>query len=194
MGGNDEETNLIDLFAKEHFMAHKLLSEENPDEIALTRAYAIMAFAKNEKEERYELTPEEYEEARITFSENLKKYYSKKENHPSYGRHLTEAHKKKISEANKGNKYCVGRVVSDETKKKISEANKNPSEETRKKMSESQKARNLNGGRNPRARKVRRISDGKIYGCMKDAANDNNINYSTFKARMKKGNVDFEYC
>ena len=31
MGGNNEKDNLIDLYAREHFIAHKLLVEENPD-------------------------------------------------------------------------------------------------------------------------------------------------------------------
>lgn len=60
-------------------------------------------------------------------------------------------------------------------------------------MSEAQKARNLNGGNNPRARKVIRMSDGKIYSCMKEAALENNINYSTFKSKMKRGNFEFAF-
>ena len=31
IGGDDNEDNLIDLFAKEHFEAHRLLALENPD-------------------------------------------------------------------------------------------------------------------------------------------------------------------
>lgn len=193
LGGTNDKDNLIDLFAKEHFIAHKLLALENPTNYSLVQAYSIMAFVKNSSEERYELTPEEYEEARKIVSKGLKEKYKDKTKHPSYGKHLSEEQKKKISEANKGNKYCVGRIMSKETRKKISEANTNPSEETRKKMSEAQKARNLNGGNNPRARKVVRISDNKIYSCMKEAALDNNINYSTFKTRMKRGNSEFAF-
>lgn len=32
-GGTNDKDNLIDLFAKEHFIAHKLLALENPDNI-----------------------------------------------------------------------------------------------------------------------------------------------------------------
>lgn len=46
-----------------------------------------------------------------------------KEN-PFYGRKHTEESKKKISEANKGNKGCLGRFMSEETRRKIGEANK----------------------------------------------------------------------
>lgn len=62
--GTNDENNLIDLFAREHFIAHKLLAEENMDDDQLVCAYAIMAFTKDNNQLRYELTPEEYEEAR----------------------------------------------------------------------------------------------------------------------------------
>lgn len=190
-GGTDNEENLIDLYAKEHFIAHKLLAEENPNNIKLTQAYSIMAFAANDKEKRYQLSPDEYEEARKAFSKAMKDYYKDKTKHPNYGKHLSEETKKKISEANKGNKKCLGRKLSEETKKKIGNANRNPSEETRRKMSEVRKNKNL-GADNPNAKSVVRLSDGKIYSNMKEAAADNNINYSTFKGWVHK-NKDFVY-
>ena len=185
LGGTDNEDNLIDLYAKEHFIAHKLLADENSDNIKLVQAYAIMAFTSNQYEKRYELTPEEYEEARKKFSTALKERYKNKESHPSYGTHISEERKRRISEANKGNKYCLGRVVSEETRKKISEANKNPSAEYRQYLSDIRKGKGLRG-ENPNAKAVVRLSDGKIYPCMKDAAEDNNINYSTFRTRVRK--------
>lgn len=65
LNGTDDEENLIDLFAREHFIAHKLLADENQDNDSLVYAYACMAFAKGGNILRQELTPEEYEEARI---------------------------------------------------------------------------------------------------------------------------------
>lgn len=193
LGGTDTSDNLIDLYAHEHFIAHKLLALENPDELKLIQAYNIMAFAHNKKQGRYELTPEEYEEARKIVSQSLKERYKDKTQHPCYGTHISEERKQLISSINKGNKYCVGRKVSQETKDKIGNANRNPSKETREKMSAAQKARNLSGENNPRAKKVMRISDGKIYGCMKEAALDNKINYSTFRTLMKKSNDFFTF-
>lgn len=72
--GSDKEENLIDLFAMEHFIAHKLLAEENPDDDKLAHAYALMAFVKDKNQKRYELTPEEYEEARKVYSEKFSGY------------------------------------------------------------------------------------------------------------------------
>lgn len=69
--GSDNENNLIDLFAKEHFIAHKLLAEENIDDDQLVHAYTLMAFVKDENQKRYELTPEEYENARKIYSQNF---------------------------------------------------------------------------------------------------------------------------
>lgn len=186
-GGTNDEDNLIDLFAREHFMAHKLLAEENPDNEKLICAYSLMSFASNEYEKRYRLTPEEYEEARIALSNVRKEKYKNKENHPSYGTHISEERKRLIGNTNKGNKYCVGRVISEETRKKIGDANRNPSEETRKKMSESQSGKQ-SGSNNSNAKLVIRLSDKKIYGCAKDAAIDNNINYSTFKTLLRRDN------
>lgn len=194
LGGTNERENLIDLFPREHFIAHKLLAEENPNEIKLIQAYHIMAFARNKcQSDRYELTPEEYEDARKTLSKALKEKYKDPTQHPCYGTHLNEERKAIISQANKGNKYCLGRVLSQETKDKIGNANRNPSAETRMKMSISQKARNLSGGNNPRAKKVIRINDLKIYDCIKECAEDNGISYSTLKGWIQKSKNGFMY-
>ena len=37
--GTDTKDNLIDLFAREHFISHKLLAEENQDNYKLKYAY-----------------------------------------------------------------------------------------------------------------------------------------------------------
>ena len=127
----------------------------------------------------------------MALSNMLKTRYKNKENHPMYGTHLTEERKRKIGDINRGNKYCLGRKLSDETKRKIGDANRNPSEETRKKMSQVRKGKGLRSS-NPNAKPVIRIVDNKIYGCAKDAAEDNNIKYSTFKSYVRK-NANFMY-
>lgn len=128
LGGSNNEDNLIDLFAREHFIAHKLLATENPDNEKLVYAWWCMCNIKNKNQERYEITAEEYEECKISHKEMLSKKMSG-ENNPMYGKHHSEEAKEKIREAAKN--------PSEETRKKISESHKGtiPSEETRKKMS-----------------------------------------------------------
>ena len=69
MGGTNDEDNLIDLYAREHFIAHKLLAKENPDNDKLVYAWWCMSVVRNKNtQERYELTPEEHEEAKIAYN------------------------------------------------------------------------------------------------------------------------------
>ena len=73
-GGSDEEQNLIDLYANEHFIAHKLLSDENPDDKQYFQAYYAMAFLKNTatQDKRVNpLTPQEYEQIKIRYIQNV---------------------------------------------------------------------------------------------------------------------------
>ena len=72
MGGSNEKENLIDLYAREHFIAHKLLAQENPNNAGLLSAYSVMALMKNGNQQGREITPEEYELARISFSNAMK--------------------------------------------------------------------------------------------------------------------------
>ena len=109
MGGTDEEDNLIDLFAREHFMAHKLLALENRDNDKLVYAWWCMAFMKSHNHLRQELTQDEYEEVKVAISETMKG-----EGHPFYGKHHTDETRKKISEA------LEGRQFSEEHKQKLS--------------------------------------------------------------------------
>lgn len=98
IGGTNDKLNLVDLYAKEHFIAHKLLAEENPNVACLVQAYGAMAFMTKESTERYECTPEEYEEVRKSLSLTMKNLYSDPKNHPCYGKHASEETRKKQSE------------------------------------------------------------------------------------------------
>lgn len=87
INGNDEEDNLIDLFAREHFIAHKLLAQENSGNRSLVYAWTMMAWIKTGSQERYQVTPEEYEEAKIALSKmnSERKGIFAGENNPMYG-------------------------------------------------------------------------------------------------------------
>ena len=131
MGGSNEKENLIDLFAREHFEAHRLLALENPKNDSLVYAWWMMAHGtKREYQDRYGVTAEEYEEAKkhlciIPKSEETKRKMSLaqlgEKNH-RYGKHHTKESKKMLSEMNKGEKNkFYGKHHTDETKKILSQ-------------------------------------------------------------------------
>lgn len=60
-GGADELYNLIDLTPREHYIAHKLLAEEYPEEEKIVCAWHFMSVIKGSL---YQPTPEEYEKSR----------------------------------------------------------------------------------------------------------------------------------
>lgn len=106
MNGSDDEENLIDLYAREHYEAHKLLAEENPDNQKLAFAWWIMSTSSSNTDGRYKLTAEEYALAKLALSEaqskTKKEIFKDKENHPMFGKsHSVEA-KEKMSKAKKG--------------------------------------------------------------------------------------------
>ena len=118
-GGTDEEGNLIDLFAEEHYTAHKLLAEENPMILGLQQAFACMSFMKKE---RYKVTCEEYAAAKKAQAA------------------VSSAKLKGVTPG-----IRKGIPQSEETKQKLREKNKNykPTEEARRRQSEAQKGRKV---------------------------------------------------
>lgn len=116
MNGSNDEENLIDLFAKEHFIAHKLLAEAYPDNEKIVFAYTCMAFVSTESQHRYELTSDEYEDAKLKLSQIQKERMSDPKNNPMYGKHHTEETRNKLSEAIKN--------LPEEVRKSIDDAHK----------------------------------------------------------------------
>lgn len=85
------------------------------------------------------------------------------ENHPFYGKHLSEEHRSKLSEANKGKKNpFYGKHLSEEARRKLSELHKgnHPSDETRRKLSEARKGeKNPNYGKHLSEETRRKMSE-----------------------------------
>ena len=127
MGGSNDKENLIDLFAREHFEAHRLLALENPENDSLIYAWACMAWVKDNNQQRTKITPEEYEEVKKRYSEMASRRYSGK-NNPCYGRKHTDEEKKKMSK-NHGkyfgeSNHYYGKHHSEEIRKKMSDNSK----------------------------------------------------------------------
>ena len=61
LGGSNDPSNLIDLTPREHFIAHSLLAQENPNNFKLVCAWRYMSMLNKQY---YAVTPEEYENAR----------------------------------------------------------------------------------------------------------------------------------
>jgi len=106
MGGNNNKSNLILLTAKEHFIAHRLLTLIYPDNNKLVRALWAMSTMKNNIQIRYIISSRTYE--------NLKIEYARINSE----RIITDEFRNKISKAR------TGKTHTEETKKKISEITK----------------------------------------------------------------------
>lgn len=202
MGEMDDESNLIDLFAREHFVAHKLLAKENSDNHSIVSAWWRMCNWQDHNKEFYEPTPEEYEEARIAFSKKHSEFQRERflnpETNPMTGKHHTEATKNRIGQLNKGH------IVSDDVRQKIRESkigDKNPNygkrgalsplfgrertKATKEKISRKNTGK-FAGDKNPAAKKVVRLYDQKIYTTVKEAAEEAGVCLSAMVHRCKK--------
>ena len=60
MGGTDDIDNLVDLSAKAHYLAHKLLTKIHPNNARLLHAFSMMTVGKD----RRHITAYQYEEAK----------------------------------------------------------------------------------------------------------------------------------
>jgi hypothetical protein len=133
MNGTNEENNLIDLFAREHFIAHKLLAKENPDNDGLVYGWICMAFMKNDYQERYEITAEEYESLKKIQSE-LQRGRKRDPITEETRNKMSLAQKARFENPNERQKYkemlsgenanFYGKHHSEETKRKQSESKK----------------------------------------------------------------------
>lgn len=144
MGGTNDEENLIDLYAREHFVAHQLIASENPSCNALHYALWNMANMTGATGERYKLTPEEYENIRTSISKKFSgvnnPMYGKRS--AMYGKHHSKETKEKIR-----NK-ALGRKMPEEFKRAASEY------WTGKRKGENNPMYGRRGGDNPQAKSV----------------------------------------
>lgn len=183
MGGLNNDDNLIDLYAREHFEAHRLLALENPNIKGLTYAWWIMSTTLDGTKKEGKVTPEEYEECRKVFSKSISG-----ENNPMYGKpsprrgaHLTAEQKQHLREINFGELSPVYDThLSNEAKEKIrlSHIGKVATDEAKENMSKAHIGKNM-GADSGRAKQIAQYdTDGnliKIWDCLSDAAREYNV-------------------
>ena len=196
MGGSDEEDNLIDLFAREHFEAHRLLAQENPYNEGLIYAWNMMAWAKRSYQQRCELTPEEYEEVKIALSQIKKNQIisieTRNKQSQSAKARCTDEWRCQMSQlakerfANKENHPMYGRCMPEETRQKISTTEKGKiiSMELRARWSKTRKEK-YGGENHPLAKQVVQLTTDdlfvKVWNYMKQASDELNIDYTGIK-------------
>jgi group I intron endonuclease len=144
---------------------HEILEECHTNDLEVLyerEKYWIAYYNTYENRDHYNLTPggdggPVSEETRKKMSE------AQKGNKNSLGKKRSDETKRKISLANKGNKRSLGRILSEETRQKISEGNKGKilSEETRKKISEGNKGNNNWLGKTHSEETRQKISEAK---------------------------------
>ena len=131
IGGTDDKTNLISLTPKEHFIAHKLLLKENPDNVQLMGALIMVAFMRSKNQERYIPTEEEYQYLKKVNSE----FVSKSQKGLCWCYHIITHERKRFKINNIPPNFVLGlpseyewptkgKSLSDGQKKKLSQSKK----------------------------------------------------------------------
>jgi hypothetical protein len=145
VGGTDDESNIVHLPAKAHFIAHYLLVKLYPDSQGLWGAFNLMSGQSSKQHQRdYYVSARVYELckknlSRLGLSEDAKKKISA----TLTGRKISEEHKRNMIAAR------IGTKRSEETKQRMREAHKRRaehyvvSEETRSKMRAKKVGKNL---------------------------------------------------
>lgn len=174
VGGNNDPDNLIDLFAREHYEAHRLLALENPQNQSFIFAWHMMSCINNAHGRQYTLDADEYEEARIAYVNMLSQAFQG-EGNPFYGRKHTEDSINKMSQSS------MGKLHTSESKNKMSQSRigdknhfygKNHTSESKRKMSESSK-----GSNNGRSRKVYCYELDKVFDSTREAERRTGVCY-----------------
>lgn len=172
MGGKDEENNLVKLTIKEHIFAHLFLMRAYPNNSKLIYA-ANRMLSTNKDGIRYPIISSLSIRTISLIRENLSKVRSERmkgENHPRYGKKLSNETKDKIRKARLGTKMPP---ASEELRRKRSENakgekngmyGKHLSEDTKRKILELRKI-----GKAGHFSKVQ-SPDGTIYNSVKSAA------------------------
>jgi hypothetical protein len=109
LGGDDNLENLVNLTAREHFLAHWILCNIYPNDLKIKFAFVMMCNVRNNKQYRYTPSSRSFEHARKCMIE-INKELGKRKVGKKYP---------KLSQSKKGYKF------SNESKQKMSNSHKN---------------------------------------------------------------------
>jgi hypothetical protein len=116
---NVTKSNIVPLTAKEHYIAHLLLTKIYPDNPKIFYAFLAMiqwGTYNGSVNRPYRISSRQYQSIK-----ELRKKHSHIQSRSNYSH--SEETKQKLSESKKGNKWNKGRLVSDSTRELISKAN-----------------------------------------------------------------------
>ena len=193
MGGSNKKDNMVQLLAREHFIAHELLIKIYPDNYELICALNLMC-----NFDKYVMTSRKYEWVRIKFAEQHSKRMSG-ENNGMFGKHHSEETRNKQSIAKKDYvPWIKGQKHSEETIKNMSQKKKGT-----KRTAESKKKQSISlagtgnhfFGKHHSEETKKKISDrtkGRVVAeevkqkISKSLSGNNNPNYGTHLTEERK--------
>lgn len=217
LGGTNDEDNLIDLIDSEHYEAHKLLALENPDCKEAQYAWWMMCHNADSNGREYEVSAEDWEKSREMW---IKSFSG--ENHPNYGKPMSEEQKQKISKTRKergvaagennyfyGKRFCgeqnywYGKEFPSEMRKKMSDTKKeyfktHDGINKGKHMSEESKAKlsaSMMGRLSGGKHPLAKkvVCDGVVYDCIRDCASHYEVNPKTMQNWLKSNKIPTKF-
>ena len=117
-----KDANIIWLYPEEHYIAHKLLAEENPDNKKIALAWSMMIWPHGNDGRQYKVSAEDYARCKRLMSRTLKNHMVS----DSSRKKMSESQKKRfenLEERKRAGSCHIGVKLTDEHKKKISKAN-----------------------------------------------------------------------
>ena len=120
-GGSDESYNLVNLTAREHYVAHLLLAKIYKDRSMWCAVQMMVNGGRGLR--RFKFNSRLYEQARKRRNETISLSMSG-ENNPNFGKHLPKDTRRKIAKATTGRRnHFFGKHHTEETRKRISNLN-----------------------------------------------------------------------
>lgn len=130
LGGNNDNSNLVELTAREHFITHWLLTKmvtDTKQKYQMWNAFSCMLYRERPGQQRYKVSSRLFENIKVSGAKIKSERFTGKNNpmfgrrgkdHPAFGKKWSDEHRKNASHSHKGVKRSA------EARKKQSEATK----------------------------------------------------------------------